>query len=33
MRALDYSARQSSEDLPEEVLRDLERHADVEEVP
>jgi hypothetical protein len=33
MRALALSARQPSDDLPKEVLRDLERRVDVEEVP
>jgi len=33
MRALALSARQQSEDLPKEVLQDLERRAIVEEVP
>jgi len=32
MRALQAS-RQSAESLPQEPLRDLERHIDVEEVP
>ncbi len=33
MRATALSQRQQADDLPKEVLRDLERHADVEEVP